>query len=136
VPADALALPLRIEVARGIISQNKTQWAHWRVANRDKREWSTALEPHLTALRGLRLEHSSWHIVRIYGHGKRELDYGNLVGGAKPIPDCLKDFGVIKDDKPENFHCDYTQRHDPSIEGYKTLIILWELHVPSTNDIF
>jgi len=37
------------------------------------------------------------------------LDYGNLVGGAKPIPDCLIRLGYLKDDAPKWFECEYLQ---------------------------
>jgi hypothetical protein len=39
----------------------------------------------------------------------RLVDYANLVGGAKPIPDALIRLGWLKDDNPRWFHCDYFQ---------------------------
>lgn len=48
--------------------------------------------------------------IRITSYRNRLLDYGNLVGGAKIIPDCLKRLNYIKDDAPKWFDCDYQQR--------------------------
>ena len=39
----------------------------------------------------------------------RLVDYANLVGGAKPIPDCLIRLGYLRDDTPRWFHCEYFQ---------------------------
>lgn len=46
----------------------------------------------------------------ITSYRTHELDYGNLVGGAKPIPDCLKRLGYIRDDCPKYFTCTYAQQ--------------------------
>ncbi len=48
-------------------------------------------------------------VIAIRSYRARLLDYGNLVAGAKPIPDCLKRLGVIHDDSPKWFDCTYTQ---------------------------
>lgn len=46
---------------------------------------------------------------RIVSYRTHLLDYGNLVGGAKMCPDCLRDLGYIKDDAPRWFKCEYEQ---------------------------
>lgn len=53
---------------------------------------------------------------RIVSYRNRLLDYGNLVGGAKPIPDVLKRLNWIKDDSPKWFECEYHQRQVPEAE--------------------
>lgn len=40
-------------------------------------------------------------LIKIISYRKRLLDYGNLVGGAKPIPDALVALGWLWDDSPE-----------------------------------
>ena len=51
--------------------------------------------------------------VRIISFRSQLLDFGNLVGGSKMIPDGLTILGYLKDDKPKWFHCDYEQRKCP-----------------------
>ena len=41
------------------------------------------------------------------------VDYANLVGGAKPIPDNLIRLGYLKDDSPRWFRCEYLQTQVP-----------------------
>jgi len=48
-------------------------------------------------------------VVRIIRYSKRTLDYGNLVGGAKPVLDALVREGVIHDDSPRWVHELYLQ---------------------------
>lgn len=50
------------------------------------------------------------HYITITSYRKRILDYGNLVGGSKPIPDVLIKNGYIYDDGPKNGKIDYFQR--------------------------
>jgi hypothetical protein len=46
----------------------------------------------------------------------RLVDYANLVGGAKAIPDCLKRLGYIHDDSPRWFFCEYSQIQVPKAD--------------------
>ena len=50
--------------------------------------------------------------ITIHSYRTRLLDHGNLVGGAKPIPDALKHLGWIKDDSPHWVQIDYHQEVD------------------------
>lgn len=52
--------------------------------------------------------------AKIVSYRTRMLDYGNLVGGAKPLPDVLKSLGYIKDDAPKWFTCVYEQHMCPA----------------------
>lgn len=110
VANECLQLPWIITVPLLISSQNKTQYSHWSVYKRGKDTWRLALSLLVGPTRGLRLPWSHWTFTRCWASPHRELDYGNLVGGAKPIADCLIELGVIVDDKPKHFHCDYLQR--------------------------
>ena len=53
---------------------------------------------------------------------KRDLDEDNLKGGAKPIPDCLKKMGWIKDDRPKFCDIRVTQRRPAKGEKLGTFI--------------
>ena len=52
--------------------------------------------------------------LRIVSYRNRLVDFANLVGGAKPIPDCLQRLGYIVDDSPKWFECDYQQIQCPA----------------------
>lgn len=47
--------------------------------------------------------------VTVTRYGARELDYDNLVGGAKPLVDCLKVAKMIEDDDPKHVAITYLQ---------------------------
>lgn len=98
-----------IVIARRVPSQNASMYRHWRTYTRERDAWFILLraqlpprqppdEPVRIILRSLRT---------------RLVDYANLVGGAKPIPDCLIRLGYLKDDSPRWFHCDYYQSQVP-----------------------
>ncbi|TVR43524.1 MAG: hypothetical protein EA402_09485 [Planctomycetota bacterium] len=53
-------------------------------------------------------------LIRSYRN--RLVDYANLVGGAKPIPDCLQRLGYLEDDSPRWFECSYEQLRCPRSE--------------------
>lgn len=119
----APALPWEIRVPLVISSQNQSQYSHWSVYKRGKDSWSMALALLLRPVAGLRLNWSEWRITRCWAPPRRELDYGNLVGGAKPIPDCLIEAGVIVDDKPAYFSCGYSQLRTKG-ESYTLITLL------------
>jgi len=59
--------------------------------------------------------------VQITSHRKALLDRDNLVGGAKPLIDALKDVHAIRDDSPAWVSIEYIQVVD---KGNKTVIDL------------
>lgn len=61
-------------------------------------------------------------ITRLYGKGKRELDYGNMVGGCKPILDILKKLGYIWDDSPMFIKEKYLQAKNIYSDSSDTII--------------
>ena len=54
----------------------------------------------------------------------RILDYQNLVGGAKPIPDALKHLGWIVDDDPTHWSCVYIQSKVARKDEQTTLLLM------------
>lgn len=93
-----------------------------------------ALSLLLWPVAGLRLNWSEWQITRCWAPPRRELDYGNMVGGAKPIPDVLIEMGTIVDDKPAHFACNYLQRRCAG-ESYTLITLLRHAHERPTNSI-
>lgn len=58
-------------------------------------------------------------VVRLYGKGQRDYDYGNLSGGMKPVLDAMEATGLIVDDSPRWLRDTYDQHRDrerPGIE--------------------
>lgn len=98
-----------ITIKRRVPSQNKSQYSHWRHYTRERDAWYVLLRSALSP-RGL-VEYPVRIAIRSYRN--RLVDYANLVGGAKPIPDCLKRLGYLKDDSPRWFRCSYEQFQVP-----------------------
>lgn len=111
---ERLAEPLtrRIVIPISVLSQNKTTYAHWSAYNKDKGRWVDRLSPWAGQLGG-RYVWSSWRLTREWAPPHREFDYGNLVGGFKPVLDCLTELNVIEDDRPACFKADYQQVRGP-----------------------
>lgn len=63
-------------------------------------------------------EPSCFKYARVQCHRPRLLDYGNFVGGCKPIGDYLKHNGWITDDDPGHFECRYVQYRDRCAKTY------------------
>lgn len=77
-------------------SQNRYHYSHWRKAHADKKRWglmllAAARNAGATAARGKRR-------LTVERHGKRALDFANLVGGLKGAIDCLVELGLLLDD--------------------------------------
>ncbi len=102
-------VPLTFHLRKKVLSHNFMKSKHWRLYARHVKEWYNHLEPFVYDLKGLGLSWSSWEIIRVIRPPCREFDAANLVGGTKPIPDGLQRYGVICDDSPKHFHCDYFQ---------------------------
>ena len=92
-------------VPRQIPSQNKSQYKHWSYYTKERDAWFVLLRTQLAPQKALKAK------VRlcIRSYRTRLLDYANLVGGAKPIPDCLIRLGYLHDDSPQWFECSYEQ---------------------------
>ncbi len=100
---------MKITIHRRVPSQNVSQYAHWRTYTRERDTWfillRAQLPPRAPCNEPVRLVLHSFRV--------RLVDYANLVGGAKPIPDGLIRLGYLKDDSPRWFSCDYFQSKVP-----------------------
>lgn len=100
---------IRITIPRKLPSQN--DWSNKRgmaaqfAYTKERKAWHVLLRSILTP----RTPPTGHVRAEICSHRTHELDYGNLVGGAKPIPDVLKALGWIRDDCPKYFTCVYKQ---------------------------
>lgn len=102
--------PITVVIAREVPSQNRFQYSHWLAYTRERDAWLLMLRVHLRPR-----PHPPTRPVRatILSLRNRIIDYGNFVGGAKPIPDCLKRLGYIVDDSPRWWTCEYVQQRAP-----------------------
>jgi hypothetical protein len=110
-PTQLPNFPVVLRCTRSVCSQNDFKAkSHWFYV-KDAKGWLNHLEPLVMGadLNGLVLGFSEWSITRVFKAPRREFDWANLVGGAKPIPDALKRLGVIFDDSPAHFKCSYDQ---------------------------
>ncbi len=124
-------LPLVLTFDRLTESQNESTYAHWSTYSKDKRNWQLRSMVAMLKIAGLNLWWSRWSIVREYAHPHRELDWANLVGGAKPLIDCLVNQQVIKDDRPKHFLCGYNQR---KADESRTILTLEEYREEETQE--
>jgi hypothetical protein len=67
--------------------------------------------------------------TRFWGKGKRAYDYGNLVGGFKPLLDEIVRAGLLLDDSPK--HCSEYYRQYKSPDGVDHVVVVIEdVHEP------
>jgi hypothetical protein len=112
---------------RDIKSQNSTTYSHWRVYYNEKKAWLAVVSRCMRDMHGMRLDRSTWRIVRRYCGRQREMDHANLVGGCKALVDCLTKCGIIVDDAPKYFDCNYEQwRNEEGLTG--TVVQLLSCH--------
>lgn len=104
--------PKLIVIRRRLPSQNDAMYRHWKTYTRERDAWFILLRTQLPPCRPV--EHPVRLAIRSYR--SRLLDYANLVGGAKPIPDCLIRLGYLKDDSPSWFSCTYEQFQVPAAD--------------------
>ena len=101
-----------VVIRRRVPSQNQTQYGHWRTYAKERDQWFLLLRAQLPP----RQPPECPVRILLRSFRTRQVDYANLVGGAKPIPDALVRLGYLKDDSPRWFHCDYTQALVPKAE--------------------
>ncbi len=104
-----MRIGLKIVVPRRVPSQNASMYRHWSAYTKERDAWFILLRSQLPP------REPPAEPVRIVLHSYRVrlVDYANLVGGAKPIPDSLIRLGYLKDDSPRWFACDYFQSQVP-----------------------
>lgn len=112
-----------ITIARRVPSQNQSQYRHWSKYAKERDTWFLLLRAQLPPRQPVTTPVSI--VLRSYRN--RLVDYANLVGGAKPIPDTLIKLGYLKDDSPQWFHCDYHQIQVPRADERTELEFLTPL---------
>jgi hypothetical protein len=97
--------PRRLEITVTVPTPSPNEWvrAHWSTYAKIKKAWMSRIHAasirHCgTGLFGKPIAHASLTIERM---GVRELDQDNLVGGMKPIIDCLIKLGFLENDTPD-----------------------------------
>ncbi len=98
-----------VTLNRRVPSQNQLHYRHWSRYRTERDAWFILLRSHLPPRSAV--QEPVGLIIRSYRN--RLLDYANLVGGAKPIPDSLIRLGYLKDDSPRWFSCRYEQIQVP-----------------------
>jgi hypothetical protein len=102
-----------LTIKRRVPSQNNSTKQHWSVYHKEKSAWKMLLSaalPRRSAPPALPVK------MRLTSYRNRLVDFANLVGGAKPIPDILKTLGYLRDDSPKWFDCEYKQFQVPRVE--------------------
>lgn len=94
-----------ITIARRLPSQNNSHYRHWSHYAKERDLWFILIRAQLPPIQCK--PEKVFLLIRSYRN--RLVDYANLVGGAKPIPDCLQRLGYVVDDSPRWFDCRYEQ---------------------------
>jgi len=87
-------------------------YRHWKAYTTERDMWFVLLRVQLPPRQPVEVPVR----MAIRSYRARLIDYANLVGGAKPIPDCLIRLGYLKDDSPKWFSCTYEQFQAPAAE--------------------
>ena len=107
-------------IKRRIPSQNKSTYEHWTKYHAERRAWAILMR---AALRPLAKPPEHLVVVEIDSFRTRLLDFANLVGGAKPIPDTLIDLNYLRDDSPRWARISYRQHQVPAADERTVLTI-------------
>lgn len=97
--------------------RKKYKYRNWR------RDWNKLLQKYVGKIPKA-TGHRHVTIIRARGKGKRAYDYGNLVGGAKPLLDMLVANGFLLDDNPKV--CSEYYHDIKSNDGVPSVTILLE----------
>ncbi len=89
-----------------IRSENEFIYSHWRKYKKYKDAWYWILK---SIVRFRKPRVTDYQTIKIWSIRKRILDYGNLVGGCKPVPDALIRLGWLVDDSPSWCKIHYDQ---------------------------
>ncbi len=117
-----------IVIRRRLPSQNASMYRHWRTYTTERDAWFVLLRAKLRP----RPPVDAPVRMAIRSYRTRLIDFANLVGGAKPIPDCLVRLGYLKDDSPHWFECEY-QQHQVAKPDERTELefLSWSEGMPS-----
>ncbi len=101
--------PVTFQLEREIPSQNIHHNQHWSGYSAEKHVWLSLVALTMKPVLNCRFPWSSWQIIRVMGPKSRLYDHANLVGGAKPLVDSIRDNHIVLDDAPPNILIDYDQ---------------------------
>ncbi len=105
--------PITIRIDRSVPSQNlwnnKRGYQGQIIYRQERDAWMVLLRAQLKPV--VRLKAAVRMVITSYR--KILIDYGNLVGGCKMIPDNLVKLGYLWDDKPQWLSCEYLQFKAP-----------------------
>ncbi len=87
-----------------------------------RRRWERLLKPYEKL--PLATNKRRVFFTRFWGRAKRPYDYGNLVGGFKPLLDMLVKCGLLVDDRPT--FCEEYYRQFKSPDGQDCVILIIE----------
>ena len=118
-------------ILRRVPSQNQSQYRHWSLYMKEKELWYVLIRAHLSPRQSVQEPVR----LRLVSYRNRLVDFANLVGGAKPIPDALVRLGWLKDDSPRWFHCDYSQLQVPRGEERTELTFIPWAALPDSDDL-
>ena len=90
--------PWSVAIQRKVPSQNQFHYAHWTAYRKERDAWALLLRAQIPQRPAV-----SFPVQLLIASFRTRLcDYANLVGGAKPIPDCLIQLGWLRDDARRN----------------------------------
>ena len=87
-----------------------------------RNRWARTLNKHSTFLTKAK-KYRRIYFCRYWGKGKRAYDYGNLVGGFKPLLDEIVRAGYLIDDSPKYCSEYYTQYKSKTGKDYVEVVI-------------
>ena len=105
--------PITVRIDRILPSQNL--WNNRRgyqaaiISRQERDAWYALLRVQIVPREPVKVPRE----MRITSYRKVLIDYGNLVGGAKMLPDGLIKLGYLWDDKPQWLTCEYLQFKAP-----------------------
>ena len=99
-------LNLKIEVSQ---TPSQNQIKHWWKLRNKTKQYTKELKNYGLILKVGKLEIKKKRRLKITRYSTRLLDYGNLVGGCKPLLDAIKLSGLIVDDSPKWIEDKYFQ---------------------------
>lgn len=100
---------VEVFIPKLVKSLNKFKGRHWSYYDRIKKGWFSAL----AVMLGAGEHHNAFQHVTITAYcdsTRNFLDDDNFRGGCKPVVDCLKNLGWIKDDSLKWVQVEYTQK--------------------------
>lgn len=104
--------PLRIILPFVTLSENRLLRMHWAARKAKQQEYLAYLTVAGAYDRRFFAGEKEKRTVEIYSYRKRRIDPDNLIGGMKPLIDCLRKMKLIWDDSPKYLDLTVVQETD------------------------